>query len=160
MKIVGVKPNNRKHAFEVRTRQKMLLFPYSECDPMPSSGDRVVDAYVDQELGKEAFTYRLESGAEGTIHIDSVLEYNEDPNYLADLAFYRLTTEARKKFDSSPLSAREIARLLGTSPTQLYRLLDPTNYSKSLRQMFSLLHVLGLQLELDVKDLPRRTVAG
>ena len=32
------------------------------------------------------------------------------------------------------LSAREVARLLGTSPTQPYRLLDPTNYTKSLRR--------------------------
>jgi hypothetical protein len=34
---------------------------------------------VDPELGREAFTFRLASGAEGSVPIDAVLEYNEDP---------------------------------------------------------------------------------
>ena len=59
---------------------------------------------------------QLESGAEGSVHIDSVLEYNEDPGYMADLALYRLSQEARERFEASGLSAREVARSLGTSP--------------------------------------------
>jgi hypothetical protein len=45
-----------------------------------------------------------------------VLEYNEDPSYMANLALYELTVEARRRFDQSGLSAREVARWLGTSP--------------------------------------------
>ncbi len=37
----------------------------------------MADAYVDRELANEAFSYVLESGAEGSIHLDQVLEYNE-----------------------------------------------------------------------------------
>ena len=133
MKINKVRPNNRKRAFELETRRGPLLFPYSKADPVPMPLDPVREVSVDAELGREAFTYALASGAEGTVHIDSVLEYNEDPTYLADLVLYKLTADARAKFDASPLSAREVSRLLGTSPAQLYRLLDPTNYSKSLR---------------------------
>lgn len=55
---------------------------------------------------------------------------------MADLTLYRLTEEARSRLDSSGLSVREVARSLGTSPA-LYRLLDPTNYTKSLRQLMS-----------------------
>lgn len=106
------------------------------------------------------FTYWLESGAKGSVHLDAALEYNEDPAYLADLALYRLTTEARRRFEASPLSAREVARRLRTSPAQLYRLLDPTNYSKSLRQMLSLLYVLGYEVDLEVKERHSRRVAG
>jgi hypothetical protein len=102
-------------------------------------------------LGREAFTYILESGAEGTVHVDSVLEYNEDPSYMADLTLYRLTVEARSRFDASDLSAREIARRLETSPAQLYRLLDPTNYSKSIRQLLSLLYVLGFEVDVEIR---------
>lgn len=51
--------------------------------------------YVDPELGREGFTYQLSSGAEGSVHIDAVLEYNEDPSYMAELTMYRLTQEAR-----------------------------------------------------------------
>lgn len=157
MKILDVAANNRKRAFEVRTRSRTLVFPYLKADPVPSAGDRVTDVYVDRELGREGFTYSLESGAEGSIHLDAVLEDNEDPTYMADLILYELTTQARERFESFRLSAREVARRLGTSPTQLYRLLDPTNYSKSLRQMLSLLFVLGCEVEFEVKE---RRAAG
>ena len=156
MKIRDVEANNRKKVFEVKTRQGDFVFPYAECDPAPSPDDRIIDVYVDRELANEGFTYTLASGAEGAVHIDSVLEYNEDPSYMADLALYRLTTEAQKRLEQSSLSVREIARRLGTSPAQLYRLLDPTNYTKSLKQMLSLLYVLGLEVDVEVRERPAR----
>jgi hypothetical protein len=152
MKILDVQANNRKHVFEVRTRSQDFVFPYSKTDPMPSSTDRLLEVFVDPELGREGFTYKLRSGAEGSVHIDSVLEYNEDPSYLAKLAMYRLTQIARSKFESSGLSTREVTRRLDTSQAQLYRLLDPTNYTKSLRQLFSLLYLLGFEVDVEVKD--------
>lgn len=155
MKITAVRANNRKKAFEVETRKGTYPFPYSLCDPAPSPGDRIVEVGADSELGREAFTYVLESGGEGTVHFDAVLESNEDPSYLADMTLYRLTTDARARFDESPFSAREVARRLGTSPAQLYRLLDPTNYSKSIRQLLSLLYVLGLEVDVEVRDRPQ-----
>jgi hypothetical protein len=108
--------------------------------------------YVDEELGREGFTYELESGAEGSVHMDAVLEYNDDPGHLADLMIYRLTVEAQNRLEDSPLSTREVARRLGTSLSQLYRLLDPTNYRKSVRQMASLLYILGCDVEVRVTD--------
>jgi len=160
MKIIRVRPNNRKRVFEVETRRSTLVFPYSRAEPTPSSAAPVNEVFVDAELGREAFTYLLASGAEGTVHVDAVLEYNQDPHYMADLALYQLTTEARSKFDASPLSAREVARRLATSPSQLYRLLDPINYSKSVRQLLSLLYVLGYEIEVGVKDRTPERVAG
>lgn len=148
MKIFNVRVNNRRRLFEVRTRSGTYVFPFSECDPPPSPDNRIAEVAVDPELGREGFTYELESGAQGSVHIDSVLEYNEDPATMAELALYRLTVEAQEKFEQSPLSAREVARRLGTSPTQLYRLLDPTNYTKSLKQMLSLLYVLGYEVDV------------
>jgi hypothetical protein len=160
MKILGIAANNRKHAFEVRTRRQVLMYPYAKADPMPSSSDRLEEVFVDPELGREGFTYRLKSGVEGSVHIDDVLDYNEDPSYMAELTLYRLTQEARKRYEASGLSAREVSRWLETSPAQLYRLLDPTNYSKSLRQLISLLYVLGCEVEVEVKDRPRRRLAS
>jgi hypothetical protein len=152
VKISRVSANNRKHAFEVFTRQRSFVLPYAKAEPAPSAEDRITEVWVDPELGREAFTYRLASGAEGTVHIDAVLEYNEDPAYMAELTLYRLTLEARSRFEASELSAREVSRWLGTSPAQLYRLLDPTNYSKSVRQLISLLYLLGAEVEVEVKD--------
>jgi hypothetical protein len=79
------------------------------------------------------------------------LEYNQDPAYLREALLYRLTLEAQKRVAASSLSKRAIARRLGTSPTQLYRLLDQRNYRKSVDQLLSLLHVLECDVELVVK---------
>jgi len=160
VKILEVVPNNRKHTFEVRTRGQDLVFPYSKADPAPSASARPVEVYVDPELGREGFTYRLTSGDDGSVHVDDVFEYNEDPAYMAELTMYRLSQAARSKFEASGLSAREVARWLHTSPAQLYRLLDPTNYTKSLRQLFSLLYLLGCEVDIEVKDRPDRPLAS
>jgi hypothetical protein len=160
MKILSVVANNRKHVFEVETRRQVLVFPYVKADPSPTPSDRVAEAFVDPELGREGFTFRLESGQEGAIHIDAVLEYNEDPSYMAELTLYRLTQEAKSRFEASGLSAREVSRWLGTSPTQLYRLLDPTNYSKSVKQLISLLYVLGCEVDVEVKERARPRLAS
>jgi hypothetical protein len=152
VKITSVTANNRRHVFEIHTRRRAFVFPYSEADPSPSRDDRIEEVFVDPELGREGFTYRLESAAEGSVHIDTVLEFNHDPAYLADLALYRLTVQARERFEDSPLSARQVAAMLGTSPSQLYRLLDPTNYNKSLRQMIALLYYLGYDVDVEISE--------
>jgi len=103
-------------------------------------------------LGNEAFTYILESGEEGSVHIEQVLEYNEDPKYLADLLTYRLSLEARERIEHSELSRRQVAKRLKTSVPQLYRLLDPANTRKSMRQLVALLHILNCDVDLVVKE--------
>ena len=45
----------------------------------------------------------------------------------------------------------EIIRRLGTSATQFYRLLDQTNYSKSIKQMVTLLAILDCEVDLVVR---------
>ena len=152
MKIKKVRQNNRRKAFEVVTRQQTYLFPYAKLEVQPSVTDRIIEVCVDRELGNEAFTYRLESGGEGSVHIDHVLEYNQDPHLLRDLLLYKLTLEVQKRVAESPLSKREIIRRLGTSATQFYRLLDQTNYKKSVGQMLSLLAILDCEVDLVVRE--------
>jgi hypothetical protein len=53
-----------------------------------------------------------------------------------------LTLEAQKRVGASALSRREIIRRLRTSAAQFYRLLDQTNYRKSVDQLVSLLRRL------------------
>jgi DNA-binding TFAR19-related protein (PDSD5 family) len=152
MKIRKVSANNRKNEFLVVARSGAeYSFPYSKSVPRPSTKDPIEELYVDKELGSEAFTYLLQSGKEGSIHIEQVLEYNEDPKYLADLLTYKLTVEAQKRLEGSELSRRQLASRLNTSVPQLYRLLDPTNTSKSMNQLVALLHVLDCDVDLIVK---------
>lgn len=152
MKIKKVLPNNRKKAFEVLTHSKSYLFPYAKLEVPPSRENPISGVYVDKELGNEAFTYELKSGDEGTVHIDHVLEYNRDPRYMRDLLLYRLTLVAQDRVKSSSLSKRELIRKLGTSPAQFYRLLDQTNYRKTIDQLLTLLHVLDCEVDLVVKE--------
>lgn len=151
MKIRSVHPNNRKRAFEVTTWNQQLLFPYSKADPPPTTSHRIIEVAVDEELGREGFTYSLASGREGSVHIEQVLEYNQDPRYLRDRLLYRLTIEARKRVKQSSLLKRELIRRLGTSPAQFYRLLDPANCRKSVDRILFLLHALDCDVDLVIR---------
>ena len=151
MRIRSVVHNNRRKVFDVRTSTKTLVFPFSKADPVPTIQDPIAKLFVDPDAGKEAFTYVLHSGRTGTIHTEQVLEYNQDPTYLRDQLLYRLTLEAQKRIAKSPLSKREIIRRLGTSAAQLYRLLDQTNYRKSVDQVLALLQVLNCDVDLVVR---------
>jgi hypothetical protein len=151
MKIRSVHHDNRKKRFEVVTYKAAYCYPYVKLPSPPSREDPVASVCVDEELGGEAFTYVLESGAEGTVHIDQILDYNRDPRYMRDLLLYRLTLAAQERTQSSPLSKRELIRRLGTSPAQFYRLLDQTNYAKSVDQLLALLSILDCEVEFMVK---------
>ena len=152
MKIRSVQINNRRKAFEVRTSARRLLIPFAKVAPKPTASNPVVRTYVDKEIGSEGFGYVLRSGREGTVHIEQVLEYNKDPDHLRDQLLYRLTLEAQKRVDASALSRREIIRRLRTSAAQFYRLLDQTNYRKSVDQLVSLLQVLDCDVQLHVRS--------
>ena len=151
MKIQTVEANNRKKAFELRTVRDTFVYPYAKLDLPPTGDNRVVAVFPDPDTGREAFTYRLESGAEDTIHLDAVLEYHQDPAYLNEVLLHRLTVEARKAIEQSELAKREVVRRLGTSASQLYRLLDPSHTSKSVGQLLALLHLLGREVNIVVR---------
>jgi hypothetical protein len=152
VKITAVEANNHKRAFDVRSRRARWSFPFAKCEPEPTSADPIVGLFIDPELAREGFTYRLASGAEGCVLMDWVLDYNEEPGYMRQLLLHNLTVEALERLERSRLSKREIIRRLGTSPAQLYRLLDPTNYRKSVDKMLALLQVLDCEVEVIVRQ--------
>jgi hypothetical protein len=150
VRIDSVRLNNRRRAFELSTPRGTFSFPYAKADPSPVPSDPVAEFFIDEELAGEAVTYRLASGLEGFVHVDMVLDYNREPSFMRDLLLYRLTVEAQDRLVASRLSRREIIRRLGTSPTQFYRLLDPTNYGKSVDKVLALLQVLDCDVDLVV----------
>ena len=95
MKIRSVRHDNRKKGFGIGTSTKTLVFPFSKAAPAPMTDDPVTELSVDAEAGREAFTYVLHSGRTGTVHVEQVPQYNQDPTYLRDLLLYRLTLEAQ-----------------------------------------------------------------
>ena len=152
MKIRKVSFNNKKRSFSVSTSKGVFNFPFSRAGIELDSAEKVVEAYVDQEIGREGFTFVLDNHKEGTVHIDSVLEYNKDPNYLNEILLYNLTIEVQKRIKKSDLSHREIIRLMRTSPAQFYRLLDQTNTKKHIEQMIKLLTLLDCEIDVTVRD--------
>ena len=143
---------NRKGEFRVVTRSgtAYAAFPYLKAEPRPDASNKVVEVVVDRELASEAFTYKLASGAEGSVHLEQVLEYNRDPRTLRDALLYKLSLEAERRVAQIGQSRRELARRLGTSLSQLYRLLDPTNTKKSIDPLVALLQVLDCSVDLVV----------
>ena len=144
----------------MRTARAVFEFPYARSEPVPTPDDRLVRVYVDPELANEGFTWVLESGEEGSLHIDHVLEYNEDPTYMADLQLFDLTVEVLELVEASSMSKREIIRRLRTSPAQLYRVLDPTNYRTSFRQLLAILHLLGYEAKVEITPRSSATPRG
>jgi hypothetical protein len=160
MKIRSVGVNNRRKEFVVRAGSRTLVYPYARLHARPTPRNRVAEVHVDKDLANEGFTYTLESGKEGTVHVEQVLEYNQDPRHLKQLLLYRLTLEARKRIESSALSKREIIRRRGTSATQFYRLLDQSNSRKSIGRMMALLHILDCEVDLVVRKKIARVMAA
>ena len=160
MKIGEVSTDARKRAFTIRTTRAEYAFPYAKLRVAPSPDDPVETVFPDPELGREAFTYRLRSGAEDTVHLDEVREFAQDPEYLQELLLHSLTLEARRGLEESGLGKRQVSRLLGTSASQLYRLLDPTNQKKSVGQMLALLHLVDRDVSLVVKKKSPRSLTA
>jgi len=150
MKIKSVTVNNRKKAIEIDTGKGVLGLPFAKLRVRPSAHNRIAEIYVDPELGRRAVTYRLASGAEDSVHIDAFLDYNRDPEFLRRIALHQLSLQAVKAIKASHLSKHEVVRRLKTSPSQLYRLLDPTNHRKSIDEMLRLLTVLGCKVEWSI----------
>ena len=148
MKIKRVFANNRKRNFSIQTSRGIMAYPYSRLAIKPSQVDPIVSVYTDPELGHEGVTVILRSGAQDTIHVDHVLDYNRDPEYLCELMLHNLTVKALEAIKESEITRRELARRLKTSPKQIYRLLDPTFYGKTINQMIKLLHVLGQSVSI------------
>ncbi|MBF0103820.1 MAG: hypothetical protein HQM16_00710 [Deltaproteobacteria bacterium] len=145
MKILSVKINNRKKCLIIKTASGELCLSYARLEERPTS---ILNAFVDKELGCRAVTYLYGAQKEGSVHVDAFLEYNQDPEHTKRLMLYKITLLAQKAIKLSHLTKREVARNMGTSPAQLYRLLDASNYSKTIDQMFKLMSCLGYKLDV------------
>lgn len=72
---------------------------------------------------------------------------------MRELLLYKLTLKAQKMLAVSRASRREVMRRMKTSPTQFYRLIDQTNYRKTIDQMIKLLSALDCSVDLVLKRL-------
>ena len=150
MKIKRVLANNRKRSFLVDTAKGVFEFPYSELRFKPTKSDPLLEVSADPELGNEALTYQLKSGATDTIPLDAVLEYNRESDYMRDLLLHKLSLNAQRALRERKITKRELSRRLRTSPAHVYRLLNQAFYGKTIDEMVRLLSALGQTVEITV----------
>ena len=152
MKINRVLVDNRKKSFLIQAGERSFEFPFSQLKVKPSKENLISHVEVERELGNEGFTYQLQSGQSDTVHIDHVLHACQDPEFQRTQLIYELTIQAQRSLVESKLTKRQVARLLKTSPAQLYRLLDQTNNKKTIDQMVKLMLCLGKEVIIKLKS--------
>lgn len=160
MIIREVKFDTRRKLIEVDTRKGTFSLPFLRLELIPTPENPIKKVYVDKELGKQGVTYVLESGDERTLHLDAFLDYNHEPDFMRNLAVFGLTTQCLQIVKRSRLSKRKIARKLNISETQLKRLLDTTNYKKTIDQMLKLIASLNHWVEFSVIPCDRKKSAA
>jgi len=148
MKIKTVTLNIKKKAVEITTgKGGAFSLPFVKLPKIPTTKNPIVTAFVDPELANSAVTLVYVSAEEESVHLDAFLEYNRDPSHMREITLYSMTVEAVEHLKKSGLSKHEVIRRLATSPSQLYRLLDPTNKKKTIDEMVRLLSVIGCRVE-------------
>jgi len=150
VKIRSVEFDNRSQSFRVTAGAKTYELPYAAMDRRRGRL-KIVRAFPDPELGREAFTFETDAGEIGAVHIDNVLAHHGDPGAEHADTLYKLTLAAETALAESRISKRAVARRLGTSMSQLTRLFDATNRTKSVEQMMALLRALGRDVEIVVR---------
>lgn len=78
-------------------------------------------------------------------------EFAKAQRYASGLAGSRGCIEASHALTESEIGLRQAARMLGTSPTQIYRLLDTTVPGKPVGQLLALLALLDRKVEVSVR---------
>lgn len=151
-KIKKVFYNNRRKVIEVESAKGRFSLPYSKLMNKPTKINPIEDLYIDKDLASTGITYVLKDGTEDSVPFDAFLDFNKDPDYVREIELYNLTVKTNSLVKKSGMSKREICRRMNTSMSQLSRLLDVTNYSKTFDQLIKLNTILGVEVKIDVLE--------
>jgi|FLYM01.1.fsa_nt_gi hypothetical protein len=151
-KITNVTLNQRKKQIEIQIKDQSWSLPFSKLMTPPSPQDPIVDIWIDSEMGSKGVTYVLLSGNTDSVPLDAFLDFNRDPELIREMELHRLTLVACAAVEKSGLSKRDLSRRMGTSMSQLLRVLDPANSKKTFDQLLKLFTVLGHDVRVEVSD--------
>lgn len=140
--------NNKKRVFHLEyTSGLKIECPYSAL----RIRNKVVEAGPDKESGKHSFYFILENGRKEFVPFDQPLHIVQNPEYVKQNTLYEVTKQINEFVEREKVSKRELARRLGTSLSQLSRLLDTSNYEKELSRLIELAAVLNYEFEWEFK---------
>ena len=127
--------NHRAQVFVVHLGQRKLQYPFALLDPKPRRWDRFDHYYVDETLGSTAVWYVLQSGKQGLLTAEEVLNYYREPSDVRTRMLCELTYAALEHISSTGFSRSQILKRLHTSPSQLQRILDPSPTTSAINLM-------------------------
>ena len=140
--------DNKKRVFHLEYSSGLKVdCPYSAL----GIRDRVVEAGPDPEVGRHSFYFRLNTGKKDYVPHDQPLHIVQNPEYVRETTLFEVTKQLNRFIRESKVSKRELARRLGTSLTQLARLLDTTNYKKELSRLIELAAMLNYEFKWEFK---------
>jgi len=140
--------DNKKRVFHLEYSSGLKVdCPYSAL----GIRDRVVEAGPDPEVGRHSFYFRLNNGKKDYVPHDQPLHIVQNPEYVREMTLFEVTKQLNRFIRESKVSKRELARRLGTSLTQLARLLDTTNYKKELSRLIELAAMLNYEFKWEFK---------
>jgi len=147
-KFRKVELDNKKKVFHLEYTSGLKI----EC-PYSALGIRskVMEAHPDKESGKHSFYFILENGEKEFVPFDQPLHIVQNPEYVKRNTLYEVTKQINEFIEREKVSKRELARRLGTSLSQLSRLLDTANYKKELSRLVELAAVLNYEFEWGFK---------
>jgi hypothetical protein len=141
-KFKTVEFDNKKKVFRLKYTSGLMI----EC-PYFALGIRVkvTDCGPDQEVNGHAFYFTLVNGKKDYVPYDQPLALAQHPEYVKEQALYQMTKQLNVFIKASRISKRELSRRLGTSMSQLMRLLDCTNYKKELSRLIEIAAILNYE---------------
>ncbi len=140
--------DNKKKVFHLEYTSGLKI----EC-PYSALGIRrkVIEAAPDTEVGQHSFYFVLNNGKKDFVPFDQPLHILQNPEYVKQQTLYEVTKQLNEFIKQGKVSKRELARRLGTSLSQLSRLLDTTNYKKELSRLIELAAMLNYEFKWEFK---------
>ena len=148
IKFKKVAFDNKKKLFHLEYRTGLKIdCPYSAL----GIRDKVVDAGPDPEVGFHSFYFKLENGHIDYVPYDQPLYIVQHPDYVKEETLFEMTRQLNQFIKASKVPKRELARRLGTSMSQLLRLLDTTNYKKEMSRLVEIAIMLNYEFKWSFK---------
>lgn len=138
-------------------RKKQLIFIYGDERKITvhfgklNIDQNIKKAWIDEETGFKSVGLEFEDGNIDYIPYDQPLSISGDPDFVLRNHIELITAHINKELAKQGISKHYLAESLNTSDNQIQRLLNPSLLNKNLKQLYTILDILGLRLELKLK---------
>ena len=140
--------NNRKKQLDVfYASGKKVALHYG-----PSGiKSNIQEVWIDKETRGQSIGIKYDDGKVDYMPYDQPLAIIKDPEFLLQTHIEILISRIKEAIRASRISKRYLAEQLNTSDNQVQRLLNPKILNKNLSQLYHIVSLLGLEVEIRSK---------